>query len=77
MGDLRNRQRTEADRARVEAMQIVVLDARKLQREIPRCRCGLTYMEAPAFWAVSGGRLHPVKFYCPACLPAAHRALIQ
>jgi hypothetical protein len=76
MGDLRNRQRKEADRSRIQAMQ-VAMDARRLKREIPRCRCGLTYMEAPAFWAVSGGRLDLVKFYCPACLPAAHRALIQ
>jgi hypothetical protein len=36
---------------------------------LPRCECGLTYLEAPIMWAAPTKRHQKAKFYCAACLP--------
>ena len=69
MGDLRNKQRKDAERALIRTMQ-ARLDAARPKPEFPRCQCGKTYNEVPAMWMVHREWSEPVKFYCPDCLPA-------
>jgi hypothetical protein len=77
MGDLRNKQRKEAEAASVRAMQ-AKMDARHPKLAPPRCRCGLTAQEAPALWVINGAdRWAAPDYRCTACLPVELLGLLE
>jgi hypothetical protein len=70
MGDLRNKQRKDIERAMIRSMQ-ARLDAARLKPVPPRCKCGLTPQQAPTMWVINSDKCwEQADFRCPACLPA-------
>jgi hypothetical protein len=77
MGDLRNKQRKEAEAARVSAMQ-AKMDTRHPKLPPPCCRCGLSPQQVTAMWIINGQDRWAVPDYrCPACLPADLRDVVE
>jgi hypothetical protein len=74
MGHLPNKFRKERQDALIEERRRQEV---KPPRPLPRCLCGLTWLEVPIMWVVSGDRWAPPKFYCPACLPAEHLPIVM
>ncbi len=81
MGDIRNKiakiERAKAEKAAMETFLRAggwTPGPRRREEPLPRCACGNTWKDAPAFWACHGGHFEPVRFYCPACLPDEMRA---
>jgi hypothetical protein len=68
LGHLPNKARKEAERALIEERR---RRDSKPTPPLPRCLCGLTYLEVPIMWAFTEGR-GEMEIFCPACLPAKH-----
>ena len=76
MGDLRNKQTKQAwDEAHRRYM--AKRYPPKPAPPLPKCLCGLTYLEMPIMRAVEAdGWPRRVDYYCPACVPDCLRGVV-
>jgi hypothetical protein len=76
VGDLRDKARKELQTARIRAMQ-ARRDASTPKPELPRCRCGYSWLDVRFLWAITPDRWKPASYYCPACLPFEYFPIVM